>query len=90
MTDSFETCNMDERTNEEVLRDHIDKLNHVIKVQAQALAEVRHAQDSGSQWYTRGADGLFMQVRMWLDKASEAHAKLTSTKPVPGKTNEQI
>jgi len=57
----------------------IDNLNHVIEVQSQALAEVRHAQNCGAQWYTKGERGLFMQVRMWLDKASEARKQLTPT-----------
>lgn len=41
------------------------------KVAKQALAEVRHAQDNGSRWYTKGESGLFQQVRMWLNKAQE-------------------
>jgi len=51
----------------------------VIKVLRQAVMEVRAAQDRGPGWYTKGAKGLYMQVRLWLDKSSSA---LKSIQPV--------
>ena len=44
----------------------------VIKVLRQTVMEVRHAQNQGSRWYTKGESGLFQQVRMHLDKADKA------------------
>jgi len=42
----------------------------------QTLLEVKHAQYSGSDWYTRGERGLFQQVRLHLDKADKAIKEL--------------
>lgn len=49
-----------------------DDLIEVIKVLRQTVMEVRAAQDRGPDWYTRGARGLYAQVRLHLDRASEA------------------
>ena len=49
-----------------------EELIEVIRVLRQTVMEVRHAQNSGPDWYTRGASGLFMQVMTHLDRADEA------------------
>ena len=43
-----------------------------LAVAHQALLEVRHAQECGPSWYTRGEDGLYQQVSMWVRKGLEA------------------
>jgi hypothetical protein len=43
---------------------------------AQAFLEVQHAQSVGARWYTRGEQGLYGQVAMWVRKGQEAVAKL--------------
>jgi len=44
----------------------------VIKVLRQTVMTVRAAQNSGPDWYTKGAKGLYMQVRLHLDRADKA------------------
>lgn len=46
-----------------------------LKTLQTAMAEVAHAQQSGANWYTRGASGLYQQVAMWRRKGSEAAAQ---------------
>ena len=60
-----------------VMCEHADevetaKLIAVIKVLRQTVLEVRHAQDQGSRWYTKGDSGLFQQVRLHLNRADVA------------------
>lgn len=43
-----------------------------LKIIAQAFMEVQHAQHSGAQWYTRGEDGLYAQVAMWMRRGTGA------------------
>jgi hypothetical protein len=43
-----------------------------LKICKQALAEVRHAQEVGANWYTKTDVGLYMQVSMWVKKGLEA------------------
>jgi len=50
-----------------------------LKTAHQALLEVRHAQQVGPEWYTRGAGGLFQQVRMWVDRGLDAINKARPT-----------
>lgn len=50
---------------------------NALTVAKQALLEIRHAQDSGAGWYTKGESGLFQQVRMWINKATAAIDKAT-------------
>jgi hypothetical protein len=38
----------------------------------QTLLEVSHAQQNGSDWYTKGSSGLYQQVSMWIGKGQEA------------------
>lgn len=42
----------------------------------QMIAEVNHAQLSGPGWYTKGANGLYQQVALWLKKGEEASSKI--------------
>ena len=49
-----------------------------IEVLGHMVMEVRHAQEVGAGWYTRGAGGLYQQVRLWLDKAD---ADIKSVEP---------
>jgi vacuolar-type H+-ATPase subunit I/STV1 len=65
----------------------IERLTEALKVTEQALREVRHAQECGAEWYTRGERGLYMQVRMWVNKGFEA-IKLASTE-APGAEQEK-
>jgi len=48
------------------------ELLEALKVARQFVIEVAHAQDVGPGWYTKGEDGLYQQVRMWLRKANDA------------------
>ena len=50
----------------------------VIKVLRQTVAEVKHAQDSGSNWYTHGERGLRQRVRLHIDKACKAIKSIES------------
>jgi len=50
----------------------IAKQAAAIEVLRHTVMEVRHAQNVGAEWYTRGAGGLYQQVRLWLDKADAA------------------
>jgi hypothetical protein len=52
--------------------DQIEKLRAALKVTHQSLLEFRHAQESGPRWYTRGEDGMYAQVHMWLRKGLDA------------------
>lgn len=38
----------------------------------QTVAEVAHAHANGTKWYSGGERGLYMQVRMWIDKGTKA------------------
>ena len=53
-------------------RKRIAQLEAALKVCHQALIETAHAQDVGASWYTRGADGLYRQVHMWVRKGLDA------------------
>lgn len=55
-----------------------EQLIDVIKVLRQTVMEVRHAQHNGPAWYTKGDNGLYSQVRMHLDKASDAMKPIQS------------
>jgi len=61
--------------NEEV---KVEDLLKVIRVLRQTVMEVRHAQHNGPGWYTKGSNGLYMQVSMHLDRASEALEPINS------------
>lgn len=58
----------------------IAELEEALRVANQALLEVRHAQECGPEWYTRGASGLRSQVAMWVRRGLDAIAKV---KPKP-------
>lgn len=47
----------------------IDKLRAVLNTAHQTVLEVMHAQEVGSNWYTRGANGLYQQVSRWTTRA---------------------
>lgn len=49
-----------------------ERLDAALKTLEQALHEVRHAQDCGAEWYTKGSSGLYQQVRMWVNKGFDA------------------
>ena len=55
----------------------------LLKIMEQALMEVRHAQEVGANWYTRGESGLYQQVSMWVRKGFTAvnAARAALTKP---------
>jgi hypothetical protein len=55
---------------------YIKSLKETLKINQQALLEVRHAFDAGPQWYTKGESGMRNQVRLWLIKAEAANAAL--------------
>lgn len=60
-----------------------EKLREALEVAEQALMEVRHAQTCGSEWYTRGASGLRMQVSMWVDRGLTAINSTKGEHPCP-------
>jgi hypothetical protein len=43
-----------------------------IDVLRQTLLEVAHAQQSGAGWYTKGHNGLYQQVALWVRKGTDA------------------
>lgn len=48
------------------------ELVEALKVTRSALMEIRHAQIFGPQRYTKGANGMYMQVRMWMQRGLDA------------------
>ncbi len=62
------------KAGDEIVDDVVEvaELIAVIKVLQQTVMEVRHAQDNGPWWYTKGERGLYMQVRLHLDRANVA------------------
>jgi hypothetical protein len=59
----------------------IERLRAALEVTAQALREVNHAQECGPEWYTRGAQGLRQQVRMWVRKGQDAAREALADSP---------
>jgi RNA polymerase subunit RPABC4/transcription elongation factor Spt4 len=47
----------------------------ILDVCQTALCEVRHAQEQGENWYTKGRTGLYYQVREWVTKGLAAIGK---------------
>lgn len=54
------------------MTDEVKALVEALKVTRQALMEIRHAQQRGPDWYTRGESGMYRQVSHWLTKGLEA------------------
>jgi len=54
------------------------EVDAALRAARQALFEVRHAQQCGASWYTRGERGLYDQVAMWVRRGLEAIAPLLS------------
>lgn len=54
------------------LEGKLDETQEPLKTIRQALAEVAHAQSAGAHWYTRGVDGLYKQVYMWVSRGVDA------------------
>jgi hypothetical protein len=52
--------------------DEIEQLRAALKVAQQSLVEFSHAQEVGPSWYTRGANGMYQQVSLWLRRGLEA------------------
>lgn len=50
----------------------IETLRAALKVAQQSLLEFSAAQESGPSWYTRGEQGMYSQVRLWLRRGLEA------------------
>lgn len=50
----------------------IEENRAALKVAQQSILEFRHAQECGPSWYTRGADGMYQQVSLWLRRGLEA------------------
>ena len=53
-------------------RAEVGQLRAALKVARQAILEFSHAQECGPKWYTRGEDGMYRQVHMWLRKGLNA------------------
>lgn len=53
----------------------IERLRPALQTARQATIEFRHAQQSGPGWYTRGKDGMYGQVHMWLQRGMNAIAE---------------
>ena len=66
----------------------LKELESAIEVLRQTLLEVAHAQSAGPGWYTRGSDGLYQQISMWVRKGVEAIGSVDKArgKPPPEKT----
>ena len=58
----------------ELTRAEVTVLRKSLTTLKQTLSEVHHAQSQGSNWYTRGHEGLYMQVSMWVRKGVDAVA----------------
>lgn len=54
------------------LADEIETLRAALKVAQQSLLEFSAAQERGPSWYTRGEQGMYSQVRLWLRRGLEA------------------
>jgi hypothetical protein len=52
--------------------DEIERLRAALEIAQQAILEFSVAQERGPQWYTHGADGMYRQVRLWLQKGMDA------------------
>lgn len=52
--------------------DEIKGNRAALKVAQQSLLEFSHAQEYGPSWYTRGANGMYQQVNLWLQRGLEA------------------
>ena len=48
------------------------RIKKQVKVLQQMVMEVSHAQQKGPGWYTRGTDGMFQQVQMWIGRGQAA------------------
>lgn len=48
------------------------RLKEALSVCEQAIIEFSAAQERGPGWYTRGVDGMYAQIRLWLGKAFDA------------------
>lgn len=68
----YEDCRGTESYERKRLLGEIDRLRDSLSVAKQALLEVRHAQTCGSEWYTRGASGLYQQVSTWVNRGLDA------------------
>lgn len=42
----------------------------------QAFLEIAHAQRNGPSWYTRGENGMYQQVSMWLSRGFDATERI--------------
>jgi hypothetical protein len=74
--DEGEQPKNDEDCDTVVLLADYEAATAALKVAYQALLETRHAQDVGSNWYTKGESGLYRQVDMWVRKGMAAIAKV--------------
>ena len=54
------------------LCEEIEDLKSRLKIAHQAILEFSAAQERGPGWYTRGRDGMYAQVRMWITKGFNA------------------
>jgi hypothetical protein len=50
----------------------ISNLRAALKVAQDAILQFSHAQEQGPRWFTRGADGMYQHVHMWLRRGLEA------------------
>jgi hypothetical protein len=50
----------------------LERLRPALQVARHAILEFGHAQANGPAWYTRGKDGMYAQVRQWLQRGMEA------------------
>lgn len=51
---------------------NIKRLEESIAIINQAFLEIAHAQLNGPKWYTKGEDGLYQQVGMWVNRGFKA------------------
>ena len=54
------------------LRAERDALKDRLKIANQGFLEIAHAQECGPGWYTRGLNGMWQHVYMWVRRGLEA------------------
>ena len=52
-----------------------------VKVLEQTILEVAHAQQCGADWYTKGENGLYAQVAMWVQRGQTAINEIKDLAP---------
>ena len=54
------------------LQEQVKEYDKALEILQQTLLEVAHAQQCGAEWYTKGSQGLYSQVSMWVSRGQDA------------------